>query len=62
MTVNVSISYQSSGVTPSKVYYSNTRQPFWMNTALLPLRDIVNLRKNSKCNTKGVYLSVKYHG
>ena len=53
MTVNVPIFYQSSGVTPSNVYYSNARHPVCINTALLPLRAI-------KCNTKGLYRSVKY--
>ena len=31
-----------------------------MNSVLLPLRAISHFRKNSKCNTKGVYLSVKH--
>ena len=30
-----------------------------MNSALLPLRAILHLRKNSKWNTKGAYLSLK---
>ena len=59
MTVNVSIFYQCSGVTPSKSYYSNTRHQFFMNSALLPLRPIFHLRKNSEWNTKGAYLSLK---
>ena len=44
----------------SKAYYSNTRYHFWMNSALLPSSVISYLRKNPKCNTKRVYLSVKY--
>ena len=59
MTANVSIFYQSSGMTPSKVYYSNTRYHFSMNSALFPLRPILHLTKNPKCNTKGVYFSTK---
>ena len=31
-----------------------------MNTALLPLVTILHLRKNSKCNTKGADLFLKY--
>ena len=45
MTVNVSIFYQSSVVTLSNDYYNNTRDPFCMNTALLPLRAILHLIK-----------------
>ena len=60
MTVNVSIFYQSSGVIPSTIYYSNTRHPFCMNKALLALRAISYFRENSKFNRKGVYLSIKY--
>ena len=52
MAVNVSIFYQSSGVTPSKVCYSNTRHQFCMKLALLPLRVSLDLRNISKCNTK----------
>ena len=48
MTVNVSIFFQSSGMTPSRVYYSNN-----INAALLPLRAILHLWKNFKCNTEG---------
>ena len=47
-TVNMSILYQNSGLTQSKVYYSNTRYQFCMNLALLPLRPVLHLRKNSK--------------
>ena len=39
------ILHQCSGVTPSKAYYSNTRHQFCMNSALLPLRPILHLRK-----------------
>ena len=39
MTANVSIFYQSSAFTSSKVYYSNARHQFRMKSALLPLRD-----------------------
>ena len=46
MTVNVSIFYQDSGFTPSKLYYSNTRLHFRMNSALPPIRAILHLRKN----------------
>ena len=60
MTVNVSMFYQSSGMTPSKVYYSNTRHHFRMNSALLPLRAILHLRKDSKYNRKGAYIPIKY--
>ena len=60
MTVNVSIFYQTSGVIPSIIYYSNTKHPFFMNKALLLFRAISHFRKNSKRNTKGVCLSVKY--
>ena len=55
---NVSIFYENSGVTPSKLYYSNIKHTFRMNKALLPLRTILHLRKNSKCNTKGTHYSV----
>ena len=48
MTVNVPIFYESSVVTLSNDYYSNTRDPFCINTALLPLRAILHLIKNSK--------------
>ena len=60
MTVNVSIFYQSSGMTPSKVYYSNARHNSCMISSLVPLRSILHLRKSSKCNTKGAYFSIKY--
>ena len=60
MTVNLLISYQTSGVIPPIIYYRNTRHPFCMNKALLLLRAISLFRKNSKCETKGVYLPVKY--
>ena len=46
MTVNVSIFYQNSGLTPSKHYYSNTRCHFRMNSALRPIRAILHLRNN----------------
>ena len=62
MTVNVSLFCQSSGVTSSKVSYSNTIHHFCMNTALLPLRTTLDLKKNSSCNTKEAYLSGRYHG
>ena len=45
MTVNVPIFYQCSGVTPSKVYYSNTGHHFCVNWALLSLRPILQLSK-----------------
>ena len=61
MTVNVLIFYQNSGVTPSKAYYSNTRNHFCMNSALLLLRGIT-FEKNSKCDTKASDLSVRYDG
>ena len=41
MIVNVVIFYESSGVTPSKVYYSNKRHHFCMNTALLLMMIII---------------------
>ena len=47
MTVNVSIFYQNSGLTPSKLYYSNTRCHFHMNSTLPPTRAILHLRKNA---------------
>ena len=59
MTFNLSIFYKNSGLTPTKLYYSNTRHHFRMNAALLPLRAILHLRKNSKYNTKGAYYSLK---
>ena len=46
--VIVPIFYQSSSVTSSKVYYSNTRHQFCVNWALLSLWPILHLRKNSK--------------
>ena len=62
MTVNVSIFYQSSEVTPSKFHYSNARHQFHMNSALIHLRPILHFRKNSKCNKKGAYFSPIYDG
>ena len=60
MTFKESTFYQSSGVTPSEVYYinTNTRYPFCMNLALLSLMNILHLTENSKCNTKEAYFSV----
>ena len=52
MTVNVLIFYQNSGVTPSKAYYSNTRNHFCMNSALLLLRGILHLRKTPNVTRK----------
>ena len=60
MRVDVSIFDQTLGVIPSIIYYSNTSHLFYMNKSLLLLRAISYFRKNSKCNTKGVCLSVKY--
>ena len=54
MTVNVPILYQSSGVTPSKVYYSNTRHSFCITS----FKTILQLRKYCKCDTKRACLSV----
>ena len=62
MTVNASIFYQNSGVTPSKVCYHNIRHHFCMNSDLLPIRAILHLRKNAKCDKKAAYLSVSYDG
>ena len=45
MTFNLSIFYKNSGLTPTKLYYSNTRHHFRMNAASLPLRAILHLRK-----------------
>ena len=44
----------------SKFYYCNTRNYFCMNSVLLNLKVTLHLRKNSKCNLKGAYLSIKY--
>ena len=46
MIVNVSIFYQNSGLTPSKLYYSNTRCHFCMNSVFPPIRAVLHLRKN----------------
>ena len=45
MTVDVSIFYQNSDLTPSKLYYSNTRDHFHMNSILPPIRAMLHLRK-----------------
>lgn len=44
----------------SKICYCNTRNYFCMNSLLLNLKATLHLRKNSKCNLKGAYLSIKY--
>ena len=48
MTVNISILYQNSDLTQSKIYYSNTRHRLCINRALLALRSILHFKKNSK--------------
>ena len=48
MTVSVSIFYQNSGFTPSKLYYSNRRCHFQMNSALPPKR-LSYIWQKSKC-------------
>ena len=48
MTVKMSIFYQNSNLTQSKVHYSNARLQFCMNWALLSLRPILHLIKYSK--------------
>ena len=45
MTINVLIFYQSTNVVWAKVYYSNTRHHFRINSVLLSLRSILHLRK-----------------
>ena len=45
-TVNMSTSYQIPNVTRSKVSDSNTRHRFCMNSALIPLRPILQRRKH----------------
>ena len=45
MISNVLIFYQSLNVVRGKVYYSNTRHHFCINSVLLSLRSILNLRK-----------------
>ena len=64
MTVDVSIFYKNSGFTPSKLYYSNTRRHFRMNSALPPIKAILHLRKipnvlqqNSDLTQSKVYYS-----
>ena len=44
-TVNMSILYQNSDLTQSKVYWSNTKHQFYRNWALHSLRSILHLRK-----------------
>ena len=46
--LHVSPLYQNSDLIQSKVYYSNRRHQLWMNWALLSLRPILHLRKNSE--------------
>ena len=59
MTVNVSIFYKILGMTSSKLYWSNKKDQFCIHSVLFPVRFILHLRKNSKCNTKGAYFSVQ---
>ena len=49
MTVKMSIFYQNSNLTQSKVYYSNTTNQFRPNWELRSLRPILHLTKYSKC-------------
>ena len=41
-----------------KIYHTNTRHQFCMNSILPPWRSILYLRENSKCNIKAAYLSI----
>ena len=59
--VIVPIFYQSSSVTSSKVYYSNTRHQFCVNWALLSLWPILHLRKNFKHCKKLVRFFLNTH-
>ena len=54
------MSYQNSGVTLSKVYYSNTKYHLCMNSVSPHWRSILYLRENSRCNIKALFLSIKY--
>ena len=55
----MSILYQNSDLTQSKVYYSYTKHQFCMNLVLLSSRSLSHLGKNSKhCKKLMRYFSI----